>query len=149
MELGLKDKVALITGGGRGIGRQIALTLAEEGVKVAVIDFYEKRAQGVADEIKKAGGAAVVVRADVTDLEQTKTMAQKVADEWGRIDILCNNAGNRGIVDPSKKERIGGKLERDESHPLVTIYGSKFFWGFELHQGRAGLYDQTELWQDY
>jgi 3-oxoacyl-[acyl-carrier protein] reductase len=114
MDLGLKDKVAIITGGGRGIGRQIGLTLAEEGVRVAVTDFYEERARGVAEEIKKAGGSAIAVRGDVTDLEQAKKMAQKTADEWGKIDILCNNAGNRGIIDPSKAEGVRGKfLEMD------------------------------------
>jgi len=99
MDLGLKDKVAIVTGAGQGIGRQIALTLAEEGAKVAVNDYYEERAKKVADEIKAAGGKAMGVQADVTDFESVTAMVKKVVDEWGTVHILCNNAGNVGIVD--------------------------------------------------
>lgn len=111
MDLGLKDKIAIVTGGGRGIGRQIALTLAEEGAQVAVNDFYEDRAVGVVEEIKKAGGQAIGIQADITNFEQVTSMIKKVANEWGgRIDILCNNAGNAGIVDPAASSGISGKF---------------------------------------
>ena len=110
MDLGLKDKVAIVTGGGRGIGRQISLILAEEGAKVAVNDFYEDRANSVVDEIKQANGLAIPIQADLTVIEQTNAMVKKVADEWGRIDILCNTAGNAGIVDRSKARGLGGKF---------------------------------------
>jgi len=108
MDLGLKDRVAIVTGAGRGIGRQIALTLAGEGAKVAVNDFYEDRAKAVADEIKAAGGQAMGVKADVTNFEEVTAMAKKVVDEWGRVDILCNNAGNWGILDPGRPGGLAG-----------------------------------------
>lgn len=110
MDLGLKDKVAIVTGGGRGIGRQIALTLAEEGAKVAVNDFYEERANSVVDEIKLVNGSAIAVQTDLTDIAHTNGMVKRVADEYGRIDILCNTAGNAGIVDRSKARGLGGKF---------------------------------------
>ena len=93
MDLGIKDRVALVTGGGRGIGRQICLTLAEEGVRVAVNDIMQERADAGADEIKKAGGQAIGVVADVTDAEAVAAMMKRVVDEWGQLDILVNNAG--------------------------------------------------------
>ena len=108
MDLGLKDRVAIVTGAGRGIGRQIALTLAEEGVKVVVNDFYEDRARTVAGEVKAAGGQAMGVRADVTNFEEVMAMVKQVVDEWGGVDILCNNAGNRGVVGPARPGGVRG-----------------------------------------
>jgi len=99
MDLGLKDKVAIVTGAGRGIGRQIALTLAGEGAKVAVNDFYEDRAKTVADEIKAAGGQAIGVQADVTSFDEVQAMVKKAVEEWGTVHILCNNAGNAGVLE--------------------------------------------------
>lgn len=93
MDLGIKDRVALVTGAGRGIGRQICLTLGEEGAKVAVNDVRQEGADPVADEIKRAGGQAMGVAADVTDAEAVTAMVQRVTDEWGSLDILVNNAG--------------------------------------------------------
>ena len=131
MDLGLKDRVAIVTGAGRGIGRQIALTLAGEGAKVAVNDFYEDRAKAMADEIKAAGGQAIGVQADITSFEEVTAMVQKVVDEWGRIDILCNNAGNVGIVelrDPAAAAGVAGLfVEMDQKRWAqwvnVNFYG--------------------------
>ena len=93
MDLGIRDRVALVTGAGRGIGRQICLTLAEEGVRVAVNDIREEGAAAVADEIMKAGGRAMGVVADVTDYAGVAAMVTRVIDEFGQLDILVNNAG--------------------------------------------------------
>ena len=93
MDLGIKDRVAVVTGAGRGIGRQICLTLGQEGAKVAVNDVFQERADAVAEEIKQAGGQALGVVADVTNLEAVTAMVSRIADEWGAVDILVNNAG--------------------------------------------------------
>ncbi len=93
MDLGLKGKVAIVTGAGRHIGRQIALTLAQEGARVVVNDYYEERAKEVAEEIEAAGGEAMGVRADVTNAEEVNELVKKVIDKYGRVDILVNNAG--------------------------------------------------------
>ncbi len=93
MDLGIMDRVALVTGAGRGIGRQICLTLAEEGARVAVNDIMQDRADACAAEIGKAGGQAIGVVADVTDAEAVGAMMRRVIDEWGQLDILVNNAG--------------------------------------------------------
>jgi len=93
MDLGIKDRVAVVTGAGRRIGRQICLTLGQEGAKVAVNDVFQERADAVAEEIRRAGGQALGVVADVTDLEAVTAMVSRIADEWGAVDILVNNAG--------------------------------------------------------
>jgi 2-hydroxycyclohexanecarboxyl-CoA dehydrogenase len=89
----IKDKIALVTGGSRGIGRAICLRLAEEGAKVAVADILENEAEQTVAEIKAKGGQAMAVKTDVTQLDQVRACVQKITDTWGRIDILVNNAG--------------------------------------------------------
>ena len=105
MDLGLRDKVAIVTGAGRGIGRAIVLTLAEEGAKVAVNDVFHERAQAVAAEVKAKGGQAIAAVADVTDRAQVEEMVSRVVKEWGTVHILVNNAG---IPATSAAEMQGG-----------------------------------------
>src|SRR6266404_2290719 len=90
----LKDQVALVTGGSRGIGRGIVQAFAAEGAKVA---FVYKGNQAAADalvqEIAQAGGCALGLQADVAAPEAGQQCAERLEKEWGRIDILVNNAG--------------------------------------------------------
>ncbi|MFC1505656.1 SDR family NAD(P)-dependent oxidoreductase [Thermoproteota archaeon] len=90
----LQDKVAIVTGAGRGIGRAIAKNFASEGAKV-VINYSksEKESQSLAQEIKNDGGTALVVKADVSKPNDVKELVKKTMDEFGRVDILVNNAG--------------------------------------------------------
>jgi NAD(P)-dependent dehydrogenase (short-subunit alcohol dehydrogenase family) len=93
MDLGLGDKVAIVTGGGQGIGRTIARTLAAEGAAVAVNDLIAERAEGVAAEIRAQGGRALGVAADVTDRAAVAAMVERTVAEFGTVHILVNNAG--------------------------------------------------------
>lgn len=90
----LQNKVAIVTGAGRGIGRAIAKNFASEGAKV-VINYSksEKESQSLAQEIKNDGGTALVVKADVSKPNDVKELVKKTMDEFGRVDILVNNAG--------------------------------------------------------
>lgn len=90
----LKDKVALITGGSRGIGRATALELASLGAKVAVnYAGSEGKAQEVVEEIKAMGGEAIKIKADVANSEEVQAMIKEVIGTFGSLDILVNNAG--------------------------------------------------------
>lgn len=94
MNLGLQDKVAVITGGARGLGRAIAERLAGEGVKLALTDINEELVRTTAEEIaKKYGVETMALKHDVASEESTKAVVKEVAGCFGRIDILVNNAG--------------------------------------------------------
>jgi meso-butanediol dehydrogenase/(S,S)-butanediol dehydrogenase/diacetyl reductase len=84
---------AIVTGGGRGIGRGIALRLAKDGHAVAVVDVNKAGAEAVAAEIAGAGGRSTAVACDVTDRAAVFTMVDQVADELGSVDVMVNNAG--------------------------------------------------------
>lgn len=88
-------RVAIVTGGARGIGRGIALRLAEDGLDVAVADLPSMRAEseGVAEEIRAAGRRAAVIDVDVSDAAQVDAMVRATVDELGRLDVMVANAG--------------------------------------------------------
>ncbi len=89
----LEQKVAIVTGGGSGIGRETALTFAGEGARVAVVDRAADDGQETAGMIRDRGGDAIFIEADISVSAHVEDMARRVAEHWGRIDILHNNAG--------------------------------------------------------
>jgi NAD(P)-dependent dehydrogenase (short-subunit alcohol dehydrogenase family) len=89
----LKDKVALITGAGSGIGRESAVRFAQEGAKIVVVDVNEAGSQETVQLVEAAGGAAVFVRADVSVAAEAEAMIRAAEETYGKLDILFNNAG--------------------------------------------------------
>ncbi len=97
----LKEKVALVTGGGSGIGRASALAFAREGARVVVADVAVEGGEETVGLIKKAGGEALFVRADVTQSAEVEAMVQRAVSAYGRLDCAFNNAGIEGTPAPT------------------------------------------------
>ncbi|MBU4350900.1 SDR family NAD(P)-dependent oxidoreductase, partial [Patescibacteria group bacterium] len=89
----LKDKVILITGARRGMGKADALMMAKQGAKVAVTDINLEECQAVVDEIISQGGEAAAWKMDVVNKEEIDKVFDEVIKKWGRLDVLVNNAG--------------------------------------------------------
>jgi NAD(P)-dependent dehydrogenase (short-subunit alcohol dehydrogenase family) len=129
MDLGISGRVALVTGAGRGIGAEIGRTLAAEGVRVAVNDLFQERADESAEEMRRSGAEAIGVAFDVTDYAAVEAGVQRVLEAFGQIDILVNNAGIPAATAqdalPSAGGLFGGtdRAQWDRTMGLIT-YGA-------------------------
>ena len=115
----LQNKIAVITGGGTGIGKATALLFAREGAAIVLAGRRAEPLERTAGEITKAGGRAVAVVTDVTEAEQVKRLFEKAEEAFGRIDILFNNAG----------EFITGKEAHDYTEEEWERIMRVNFWG--------------------
>ena len=88
----LENKVAIVTGGSQGMGEAYAVGMAREGAKVVVADIKQDLGQKIVEKIKKEGGSALFIKVDVSSEADAEAMVQKTVDEYGRLDILVNNA---------------------------------------------------------
>ena len=134
MRIEFKDRVAIVTGAGGGLGRQHALALAARGAKVVVNDFGRAAEDGklsaadaVVAEIRAAGGEAIANHASVTDFEAVTAMAQQAKDKWGRIDILVNNAGILRDKTFAKMDLADFRLVLDV-HLMGSVNCTKAVW---------------------
>lgn len=103
----LKDQVVLITGGGTGLGRATALQMAREGAAVAVnYNRSREEAEAVAAQIREGGGRAMAIQADVSEDPRVRDMVGRVLSEWGRVDVLVNNAATTQFIDLANLEDL-------------------------------------------
>jgi NAD(P)-dependent dehydrogenase (short-subunit alcohol dehydrogenase family) len=93
----MKDRIALVTGGGSGIGRASALAFARQGAKVTVVDVVVKDGEDTARMIEEAGGEAIFIKADVSRVAEVEAMVNKAVQTYGRLDYAHNNAGVEGL----------------------------------------------------
>ena len=92
----LKNRIAIITGAGRGIGKAIALRFAREGADIVAVSRTLSEITETAEEIKEMGPCSLAIRADISSREEVEEMVDRVAREFGKVDILVNNAGVQG-----------------------------------------------------
>lgn len=120
----LKNKVALVTGAGRGIGRAIAIALAKEGAEVIVnYNGSEERAKEVKQTIEENGGKASIYKCNVSDFEACEAMIKDVVKEYGHLDILVNNAGitKDGLIMKMKEKDFDSVLNVNLKGTFNTI----------------------------
>jgi NAD(P)-dependent dehydrogenase (short-subunit alcohol dehydrogenase family) len=125
----LDGRVAIVTGASRGIGRAVALELANSGAKV-VVNYTQARdmAEGLVEEVKKAGGEAVPVQADVSSFDECKRLVDESMNAFGQVDILINNAG-------INRDRTIQRMSPDEWHQVIETDLSSAFYMTNLLVG--------------
>lgn len=111
----LKDRVAIVTGGARGIGQEYCLGLAQEGAKIVAADILP--CEDTVAKVEKAGGQAIGVKLDVTDMKSAEAMASAAINRFGRIDILINNAAMFGGV----KNKPFDQIPEDEWDRMLAV----------------------------
>lgn len=118
----LEGKIAIVVGGGRGIGRATAKLFAAEGAKVAVLSLTQANIDGVVAEIEASGGTAIGVRCDLRDADDIQLAVEKVTYTWGGIDILVNNAFDPSSVFSSVIDLSAEQLQRNfEIGPVAYL----------------------------
>ncbi|GAA4466655.1 SDR family NAD(P)-dependent oxidoreductase [Nibrella saemangeumensis] len=111
----LEGRVALITGAGSGIGKAAAILFGQQGAKVAALGRTEDELQQTVDEIKQAGGEALVLTADISEVEDMQQAIRTIEDQWGRLDIVFANAGINGVWAPIEE------LEPEEWDKTIKV----------------------------
>lgn len=142
----MKNKVVIITGGASGIGAASAKLFAQHGAKVVVSDLIFENAQSIADEIKKEGGEAIALSTDVSNHKEVKKLMDQTVDQFGRLDVLVNNAG----IGPSQMERTANSTLEDWDRVIATnqsgvFYGMKYALQQMMKQGEGNIVNIASL----
>jgi len=123
----LKDRVAIVTGSGRGIGAATAQRLAEEGAKVTVTDINAEACENTVAAIRAAGGEAIAIPCDITQRKSVEDMVQKTVDAFGRLDILVNNAG---VI----RDNLVHKMTDDDWDTVMNVHLKGAFYASQAAQ---------------
>ncbi len=141
----MQGKIAIITGGGSGFGREVALKLAKKGAKISVVDISKENGEETVRLCKELGGDAIFIQADVSKVEDVKSYVAQTVDHFGKIDLFFNNAGISG----SGVRTIECSVE--EFHDIVGVnlngafYGMKFVINEMLKTGGGVIVNTASL----
>jgi 3-oxoacyl-[acyl-carrier protein] reductase len=120
----LEGRVAIVTGGGHGIGKAYAMRLASEGAKIVIAEIDEKAARAVAEELEAAGSEAIAVRTDVSDPASVEQLAAAAVERFGRIDVLVNNAAIFATIPMSRSPFDQISVEEWDRMMSVNVKGT-------------------------
>ena len=139
------NKVAIVTGGGSGIGEAIARQLASEGAKVVVADLDTKGAERVADAIAQAGGAASVFKVDTADAASVEAMVKFAQDTYGALHLAVNNAGIGGPTVPVADYPLDGWQKVIDINLSGVFYGTKYEIAAMLKAGGGAIVNMASI----
>ena len=141
----LKDKVALVTGSGSGIGRAIALAYAREGARVIVSDLDTTGGEETVRQVRAAGGEASFVRADVAKADDARKLVEAAVQAWGRLDIACNNAGIGGESALTADYTVEGWQRVIDVNLSGVFYGMKYQIAQMLKNGGGAIVNVASI----
>lgn len=141
----LAGKVAIVTGGGTGIGRATAIMMAREGAKVVVSNRSPEKGEEVAQEIRDAGGDAIAFAADVLSEEEIRALVEKTVATYGRVDIAFNNAGISGATGPTGEYDSGDWNEVLAINLTGTFLCMKYELAEMVKQGAGAIVNCSSI----
>ena len=139
------DKVALVTGGGSGIGEACARTFADSGASVVVADFDDTNGRRVADAIKTAGGTASFVKVDVSDPTQVEAMVEHAVEVFGGLNVAVNNAGIGGAQAPTGEYPLDSWRQVMGVNLDGVFYGMRFEIPAMLESGGGSIVNMASI----
>lgn len=135
----LEDRVAIITGAGRGIGRAIALSYAKEGARLALAARTLSELEETAQLVQQLGAATCIIPTDVSDPQQVEAMVQRTLDQFSAIDILVNNAGLAGPIGPLQENDVSQWIYAVQVHLIGTFLCCRSVLPVMLSQDRGKI----------
>jgi NAD(P)-dependent dehydrogenase (short-subunit alcohol dehydrogenase family) len=143
-QMNLAGKVAIVTGSGRGLGKAMAITLADAGAELVVTARTESEILGTAQEIKEKGKRALAVQADITDPEQVNRLVHKTIDHFSKVDILVNNAGV-AIVRPFQEMSLVEWRKTVDTNLTSLFLCSQAVGSYMIRQRRGKIINITSI----
>lgn len=141
----LDKKVAIVTGGGSGIGKAISLLYASEGAKIVISDIDEKGSQETITEIKAKGGEAIFVKADTSKSEDHKNVVEQALEKFGQLDIAVNNAGIGGPLAPTGEYPLDGWDKTIAINLSGVFYGMRYQIPAMLKSGGGSIVNVASI----
>jgi NAD(P)-dependent dehydrogenase (short-subunit alcohol dehydrogenase family) len=139
------EKVALVTGGSSGIGAACALSFAQKGAQVAVVDIDEEKGVAVVEQIEKEGGEAIFLKVDVSDHESVKKMVDDTVEAFGRLDFAVNNAGIGGAQADTGEYEIEDWLQVIDINLNGVFYCMRYQIPQMLKQGGGAIVNMSSI----